>query len=129
MKSTGKIIYDPPSHIGNPRNWMIVMCDDEISSYYRSLFYREFPYYGKLTRPVFGAHISVIRGEKIPNYNIWKTDNLKTIEFEYEPGVIDNKEYYWMKVKCDYLLDLREKYGLKRHPQFGLHLTIGRTTQ
>jgi hypothetical protein len=105
------------------------MCDDSISEYYRTLFYREFPYLGKLTRPVWGAHISVIRGERVPNHQLWKMDENKIIEFEYEPGVIDNGEYYWLKVKCDYLGDIREKYGLNRYPQFGYHLTIGRTTQ
>lgn len=45
------------------------MCDDEISKYYRHLYSKEYPYLngertGKLTRPVWGTHISVIRGEK-----------------------------------------------------------------
>lgn len=83
----------------------------------------------KLTRPVWGAHISVIRGERIPNAKIWETDANKIIEFEYEPGVIDNGEYYWLKVKCPYLSELREKYGLAREPRFGFHLTIGRKTE
>jgi hypothetical protein len=105
------------------------MADDEISRYYRSLFYREFPYLGKLTRPVWGTHISVIRGEKIINSHLWKSDENKLIEFEYSGGVKDNGEYYWLSVSCPYLLDLREKLGLVREPRFGLHLTIGRTTK
>jgi hypothetical protein len=129
MKSTGKIIYSPRTHLSSSERWLVIMCDDEISKYYRHMFYKEYPWLGKLTRPVWGTHISVIRGERVPNYNLWRLDENKTIEFEYEPGVIDNGEYYWLKVKCDALLDLREKYGLKRSPQFGLHLTVGRTTQ
>lgn len=110
------------------------MCDDEISKYYRHLYCKEYPYLNsgkstKLTRPVWGTHISVIRGEFIPNYKLWRLDENKLIEFEYEGGVIDNGEYYWLKVNCPYLLDLREKYGLPRNPRFGLHLTIGRTTE
>lgn len=128
MKSIGKLTYTPRSHLGSNENWLIVMCDDEISKYYRYLFFKEFPYKGKLTRPVWGTHISVIRGEFIPNERLWKLDNNKIIEFEYDGGVIDNGEYYWLKVKCNYLLDLREKYGLVREPRFGLHLTVGRIT-
>jgi hypothetical protein len=129
MKSIGKLIYDPRSHIGSSGNWLVLMCDDEISKYYRHLFYKEYPWLGKLTRPVWGTHVSIIRGEYIPNYNLWGLDKNKILEFEYEPGIKDNGEYYWLNVKCDALLDIREKYGLLRLPKFGLHLTVGRTTQ
>jgi len=129
MKSQGKILYSPHTHLNSSQFWAILSCDDEISKYYRSLFYKEFPYKGKLTRPVWGSHISFIRNEKILNYQLWKLDENKIVDFDYEGGVQDNKEYYWLKVTCPYLLDLREKYGLSRQPKFGLHLTIGRTTR
>jgi hypothetical protein len=128
-KSVGKLVYSPRSHLGTTDKWLVLMCDDEISKYYRHLFYKEFPWKGKLTRPVWGTHISVIRGERIPNFHLWGLEKNAIVEFEYEPGVKDNGEYYWLKVKCDFILDLRQKYGLSRHPQFGLHLTIGRTTK
>lgn len=109
------------------------MCDDEINNYYRHLYSKEYPYLNgtrstKLTRPVWGTHVSVIRGEKIPNMNLWGIDANKIVEFEYEPGVIDNGEYYWMKVKCPHLTEVRLKYGLSPEPRFGFHLTIGRAT-
>jgi hypothetical protein len=128
MKSFGKLVYSPRTHLSSSENWLVVMCDDEISRYYRHLFYKEYPWRGKLTRPVWGTHISVIRGEKV-DPKLWKLNDGKIINFEYEGGVQDNGEYYWLKVKCDYLLDLRESLGLSRVPRFGLHLTIGRTTQ
>jgi len=128
FKSIGKLIYSPRTHLGSSDRWLILACDEELSSYYRYLFYREFPYLGKLSRPIFGAHISIIRGELVPNYNLWRFDENKLIEFYYSPEVIDNGEYYWLKVKSKYLEDLRELYGLSRLPQFNFHLTIGRTT-
>lgn len=134
MKSIGKLVYSPRTHLASSDRWLVLMCDDEISKYYRHLFTKEYPYLngvktGKLTRPVWGAHISVTRGEFIPNYKLWRLDEGKLIEFEYQGGVIDNGEYYWLKATCPYLSDLREKYGLPREPRFGLHLTIGRTTE
>jgi hypothetical protein len=129
MKSVGKLTYSPRSHLGTNERWLVVMCDDEISSYYRSLFYREFPYKGKLTRPVWGTHISIIRGEYIPNIKLWGLDANKIVEFEYDGGVLDNNEYYWLRVNCSYLSEVRKKYGLSPTPRFGFHLTIGRTTQ
>ena len=56
-------------------------------------------------------------------------DENRIVEFEYEPEVKDNGEYFWLDVKCDYFCSLREKYGLNPYPKFGYHLTIGRTTQ
>lgn len=134
MKSIGKLIYNPQSHLGSNKNWLVLMCDDEISKYYRHLYTMEYPFLngiktGKLTRPVWGAHISVIRSEKIPNLKLWGLYANKMIEYEYEAGVKDNNEYYWLKVKCPFLEKLREEYGLVKEPKFGYHLTIGRTTE
>lgn len=133
MKSIGKIVYSPRSHLGKNDRWVVLMCDDEISKYYRHLYSKEYPALNSgrsksLTRPVWGAHISFLRNEFVPHLNLWGLDNNKLVEFDYEGGVIDNGEYFWLKVSCPHLLDLREKYGLSRLPKFGLHLTIGRTT-
>lgn len=127
MKSIGKLVYSPRTHLSSSERWLVMMCDDEISQYYRSLFYREYPWRGKLSRPVWGTHISIIRGEYVPKNELWGLDANKIVEFEYEGGVLDNKEYYWLKVKCPYLSALRVQYGLSPEPRFGFHLTIGRS--
>jgi hypothetical protein len=126
MKSIGKIIYSPYSHLLSSKNWAIVSCDDEIARYYRYLYIKEFPSQHKLVKPVWGAHISWIRNEYIPNLKKWKISNNEIIEYEYDSNVQTNGKFFWLKVKCDYLLDLRSQYGLNRDPKFGLHLTIGR---
>src|SRR5437870_3024462 len=123
MKSVGKLVYSPRTHLSSSERWLVVMCDDEISKYYRHLFYKEYPWLGKLTRPVWGTHISVIRGEKVPNFDLWRLDENKLIEFDYDAGIKDNGEYYWLKVSCPYLEEIRKKYGLYPSPQFGFHLT------
>lgn len=133
MKSTGKLVYSPRTHLRSSERWLVLMCDDEISRYYRHLYTVAYPYlnaerHGKLTRPVWGTHISVIRGERVPNHKLWRLNDHKIIEFDYEAGVLDNGEYYWLKVVCPELEELREAYGLSKQPQFGFHLTIGRTT-
>lgn len=131
FKSSGKLVYNPKTHLQSNNNWnkwLVLMCDEELSIYYRTIFTREYPYLSKLMRPVWGSHISVIRGEKVPNSDIWGIGKDTIIHFEYEPGVQNNKEYYWLKVHCDELGALREAYNLPRQPRFGFHLTIGRTT-
>lgn len=135
MKSIGKLVYSPRTHLASSERWLVLMCDDEISRYYRHLYTMEYPpylnggYSLKLTRPVWGTHISIIRGEKIPHMNLWGLDANKIVEFEYDAGVIDNGEYYWLKARCPALSQLRIKYGLNPEPRFGFHLTIGRTTE
>lgn len=131
FKSIGKLVYSPTSHVGNNKNWLVLMCDDEISKYYRHLYSKNFPnlnnkYNGKMIRAIWGSHISTIRSEKIPNYHLWGLDKNKLIEFEYEPGVKDNGTYFWMRAYCPYLENLRASYGLKPQPKYNLHLTIGR---
>lgn len=126
MRSYGKITYSPKSHLNDSKDWAIVRCDPSFCDYYIYLYNREFPWKPKLIRPVWQAHISFIRNENIINPSQWGLMNNKTIDFDYEPGVQTNGEYYWLKVKCDALLELRQAYGLPREPKFGLHLTIGR---
>jgi len=126
IKSIGKLIYSPRTHLGSNDKWLALMCDDEISKYYRHMFSKEFPWKGALTRPIWGTHISVIRGEKISNPNLWGLNNNQIISFEYQPGVLDNGQYFWLKAKCPALSNLRVQYGLSPEPRFGFHLTIGR---
>lgn len=129
FKATGKLVYSPKTHLRSSERWLVLMADEELSQYYRALYHREFFYRSKLTRPVWGTHISIVRGEVIPNAEAWGFAANKFINFEYEPGIRDNGEYYWLKVKCDELAAIRELFGIKREPQFGFHLTIGRTTE
>jgi hypothetical protein len=131
FKSSGKLTYSPETHLRANKGWnrwLVLMCDEELGQYYRSLYQREFFYRAKLQRPVWGSHISTIRGETIQNHDIWGLGKDHIIQFEYEPPVQDNGEYYWLPVHCDELSAIREAYGLSREPRFGFHLSIGRTT-
>ncbi len=128
FKSTGKLVYNPTSHLGSNQKWLVLMADDNIGRYYRSLYHQEFFYKPKLIQPVWGAHVSCIRGEYVPNIHLWGLNKNKIIEFEYSSGVFSNDEYHWLEVTCPELEDLRLKYGLSKYPKFGYHLTIGRVS-
>lgn len=131
MKSYGTLIYNPSSHLGTNQQWAVLMCDDEISRYYRHLFSLTYQALngepaGKLARPVWGAHISCIRGEQTSHLP-WRLKERQVFEFDYQLGVQSNREYYWLSVSCPALSELRLAYGLSPEPRFGFHLTIGRT--
>ena len=128
FKSSGKLVYSPRTHLKSSDRWLVLMCDDELSKYYRELYRQEYFYRPKLTRPVWGTHVSIVRGEVIPNADAWGFAANKIINFEYEAGLETNGEYFWLRVRSDELCAIREVFGLPRQPKFGLHLTIGRTT-
>lgn len=80
--------------------------------------------------PAWGPHISVTRGERIDKSKraLWKSLRNRQIEFNYDPNLRTNGEYFWYQVECEELLDLREELGLRREPKQRLHLTVGRVS-
>jgi hypothetical protein len=130
FKSTGKIVYSPDSHLGSSKNWAILKCDDNIGAYYRSLYQQQYKalnggYKLRIIKPIFGAHISYIRNSDTPNLKYWGKNEGKIIEFKYQPGVLDNGKYFWLKIECPFLSELRMQLGLSPQPLYAFHLTIG----
>ncbi len=126
--STGVLVSDPKANsipnIG--KWWLILACDNEIGRYYRETLYRFNPAAGKLQRPAWESHISVIRGEEPTHLELWGSFDGREIEFQYNPALQTNGEYYWLDVECEALGDIREALGLSRNSEFNLHLTVGR---
>ena len=124
MFSSGSLIYDPQSlSVPTPGLWWLILeCSPDLGRYYRQMVFK---YTGqKLQKPAWDTHISVVRGEEPLKKELWGRKEI--VEFSYDPKLLTNDEYYWLEVKCDRLLDIREELGLPRIPKIGLHLTIGR---
>jgi hypothetical protein len=136
FKSKGRIEYNPAR--GNlkkkPDWWAILHCSEEITRYYRYWVYKR--YHIPLSKPSWGSHISIIRGEKPydDQMHFWKKYDGLEVEFEYSHNVRqsgdttgwDRPDSYWfVDVKCDFLIDIRKELNLKY--DYGLHMTIGRT--
>ncbi len=80
---------------------------------------------GRVTSPAWGPHISVIRGEPLPDPSLWGLYEGTDIRFKYDPeSIYYNRGHFWLDVECDPLLDLREELGLLRQPRKPLHITI-----
>jgi len=60
FSAVGKIIYDPTAGKAANPWWVIVECPKDILDYYHHWMKREKGI--RLNKPLFGAHISVIRG-------------------------------------------------------------------
>lgn len=123
LKSKGRLVYD---HLSDTKHfepwWAMLLCDWQIQKYYA---WHLLKWGIKVnTASPWGAHISVIKGEKVDPVK-WKTLHGKMIEFEYDPDIKwDNGEHAWINVYCETLTNLRVELGLTYRPRF--HLTIGR---
>lgn len=126
FKTKGKIIYDPVAGNANNPWWVIVECPKDIIDYYHHWILKELGL--KINKPLFGAHISVIRGEEPPSelQSLWRKHHEQEVEFTYTHDVHSEGTYYWLDVECAELSELRNELGLDPHVQFGFHLTIGR---
>jgi len=106
--------------------WVILNCCEGLVSYYRMLAERYSNQ--KLQKPKHGAHISVIRGEGEPkNKSAWGWNDGGLVDFEYNLEVVFGETHAWLEVRSDELVKLRKNLGLTERPEFGFHLTLGRT--
>lgn len=104
--------------------WVIATCDDEIGQYYRSLYTLEYFYKPRIQKPIWGSHVSVVRGEcDIPeNFKgIW---NNTTVSLDYDNIMESNGVHFWLPVKCKLFNIMRAELGLGP-PICDYHLSIG----
>lgn len=167
LKSYGYLRYDPVSERKNSTRqdpwWLILRCDDQLSSYYRWWIAKEATHdvpshkwlsVAEISSPnvswditqkgisllssAWGAHVSVVRGEKPKDLSVWNKHKNKKISFEYSPEYLNtNGKHFWIKAFSRQLEDIREEMGLTPQPTYfdkrdgktkvnPFHLTIGR---
>lgn len=71
-------------------------------------------------------HITVVRGENIINFKHWGKYENCLITFDIDDNIKNNKEYYWVDVKCPFLHLVRKELDLSYDPKYPFHLTIGK---
>ena len=119
FRSKAKLAYYPSW-------WLIAYADDELCKYYRSLINREHRSI-KLNPPRHGAHITIIAGkyEEPANKEPWGRYQDEVIEFQYEPEVKTNGEYFWLTVSCPRFEQIRTELELNPTIPIPWHLTVG----
>ena len=130
LQSNGTIHYSPRNikddsyNLQTEHSWWATMdCDEGLRLFYSWLIQRNA--FQLPQKPLWGAHISIVRGEVAPNKEYWRKYENKKIAFEYDNNIKTNGLYWWLPIKCDFIGDLREELGLPRTPPQELHLTIG----
>lgn len=135
FSSIGRLRYSPKLNNGSTDRrdggstkwWLVLDVDYGIGKYYRDLYAMSRHNVDTLQRPLWDAHVSVIRDEKPrPDFvHLWNKYNGHKVEFWYEHDATGDGVYLWLPVACDRALDIREELGLHRRPRFPLHLTFG----
>lgn len=113
---------------GSTKWWLVIDVDRDLGRYCREMYRMSRWSCDKLQRPVWEAHISVIRNEEPADEfkALWEKYNYRPVEFEYDMyNASGDDTYVWLPVVCERALDIREELGLPRQPYFSLHLTIG----
>lgn len=134
---TGIIKYDPPrGQMKAKTNWWAVMeCDNQITDYYRAQVEKQ---YGlKLHQPSWGAHVSIIRGEKPREdlMHLWKKYHNKKVQFKYshfprfngDTKIVTKHKsgaFWFLDVDAPFLTDIRKELQLPY--DWKLHMTLGR---
>jgi hypothetical protein len=125
---TGHIRYDPRTIDAEGEHfdpwWVIVEYPAEDLERMREQVEQELQV--RLSRPRWGAHISVVSGEEPPRKQFWKHRDGELIRFEVDDALHTDGAFYWYHVRCPELHRLRAKLGLPRHPSQSFHLTLGR---
>jgi hypothetical protein len=123
FKSAGQLQYSD-----NPYK-LIVEVDSELADYYRSFV----PPVVGLNKPMYPAHISVVRNEIPLNLFAWNKYKDIFIFFEYEGEIYNDELYYWLNAYCEDLEKIRFELGLPetseitRSPdgRHKFHITLG----
>lgn len=105
--------------------WLIIQCEPDVGRYLRSLRMLERRALPSLSDPLWGAHVSIVRGEDVPDTAAWNDREGCVVEFEYMHPAQELGEYAFFPVICEAALDYRELLGLPREPLLPLHLTFG----
>ncbi|MBP3956555.1 hypothetical protein J8F10_14845 [Gemmata sp. G18] len=133
MRSIGTYRFSPEVRTGShgrrdggsTRWWLIIDCDPDLGRYLRHLFTVGHYRTRSLQQPLWGPHISVIRGNEPPDPAAWGQLDGAAVEFEYDSVVRETGGFVWCPVECPEALAVRETLGLPRCPDPPLHLTIG----
>lgn len=105
--------------------WLIIQFDREVGRYLRRLHEISSTNASQLSEPLWGPHVSVVRGEKPPHLESWRDRQGREVTLEYTQAPQETDGYIYFPVQCKEALNYRDLLGLPRQPQWPLHLTIG----
>jgi hypothetical protein len=127
FKVTGKLVYEPSRPNMRKqyklKTLVLNLVYDDLANLYR--FFVKQKYGIHLDPPMWGNHITVIRGdEKPPRPELWKAYEGEFMDIEISPHIYKTRNFWTLPVKSKRLHDIRKELGFKNYHE--MHLTIGR---
>lgn len=129
----GCLEYDPDRKEmkSKTKYWCVLQLPNDLVRYYQYFVRTE--KHIQLEMPAWGAHVSIIRGEKPSDENIhlWKKYHKHKFKFRFYPNIIEVKDkkqsgsFFIINFECPELSEIRRELGLPVYRDF--HITIGRT--
>ena len=120
--SFGKVTY-------REGGWVSLRCCSDLARYYRAQI-KEKPQLFQL--PMHGSHITICNGRfEKPDLSQWGKYEGKWIKFSYTNDMVEDNRFWFIKVSCPFILQLRNELGLQslighKVLKRGLHLTLAR---
>lgn len=128
-KLSGVLVYDPvrldfkKSH--KTKTLIVQLPRDTLDLYYQWLIKRQFGTWLELQRPMYGLHVTVVKGnERINVPACWKKHVGETVEILVGTHLRRNFQFWNLPVRSQRLNELRCELGLRE--DFPFHLTVGR---
>ena len=99
---------------------LVADMDPSIGSYYRSLLPKEW----NVIAGRHLAHVTIVRcyQEVPPNLGVWGKYEGEKIIFHYEPGVRYDEAYFWLRVLCVRIEEIRTELGLSSDRKAGYNV-------
>lgn len=129
----GYVEYDPDRKEMKSKTqyWCVLQLPNDLVRYYQYFIRKE--KHIDLQMPAWGAHVSIIRGEKPDNehMHLWKKYDKKRIKIRFYPDIVQIKDkkqggsFFIINLESPELIEIRKELGLPIYPDF--HITIGRT--
>lgn len=127
FSSSGILLYSVVEGYGHR---LILTVPPSIVEYYRALVPKAFG----INTTRYEPHISVVRKETPTNMAVWGKYQGSGLYFSYSPIVCWDERYFWLRVNCPQLVEIRKelglpptKYGMTEPPVTApcFHVTIG----
>lgn len=129
----GYIEYDPDRKDMKRRTeyWCVLQLPNDLVRYYQYFVRTE--KHIELEMPAWGAHATIIRGEKpdAEHIHLWKKYHKQKVKIRFKPEIVEVKDrkkdgsFYIINFESPELVEIRRELGLPIYPEF--HITIGRT--
>lgn len=111
--------------------WVVIQCPDSIADYY-SFWVRKFTG-KKVSTSYWNSHLTVVpakhEGDLTKN-PLWGKHQGEIVEFKYYSQILTDHKwfflgtYFWLRVECSMVNQIRVELGLKPNLKWPIHLTV-----